>query len=33
MDDQTLWQAFTNASLTSAQWTHETHVRTLPALQ
>jgi len=27
MDDQTLWQAFTTASLTSAQWTHESHVR------
>src|SRR6478735_12018931 len=28
MDDQTLWQAFSTASLTSAEWTHETHVRT-----
>ena len=28
MDDQTLWQAFTRSSLTSAEWTHETHVRT-----
>ena len=28
MDDQTLWQAFGNSSLTRAEWTHEAHVRT-----
>lgn len=28
MDDETLWQAFNTASLTIAEWTHETHVRT-----
>lgn len=28
MDDQTLWEAFSNSSLTAAQWTHEAHVRT-----
>lgn len=28
MDDQTLWQAFANSSLTRAEWTHEAHVRT-----
>ncbi|HEY3253605.1 MAG TPA: hypothetical protein VGJ91_06640 [Polyangiaceae bacterium] len=28
MDDQALWQAFANCSLTSAEWTHEAHLRT-----
>ncbi len=28
MDDQTLRQAFSAASLTHAAWMHETHVRT-----
>jgi hypothetical protein len=28
MDDQALWQAFNDCSLTGEQWTHEAHVRT-----
>ena len=28
MDDQALWEGFVGCSLTSAQWTHEAHVRT-----
>src|SRR4051812_23116498 len=28
MDDETLWQTFSAASLTSSEWTHETHIRT-----
>ena len=28
MDDQRLWQAFNEYSLTRAEWTHEAHVRT-----
>jgi len=28
MEDETLWQAFGDCSLTAAQWTHEAHVRT-----
>jgi hypothetical protein len=28
MDDQKLWQAFNESSLTRTEWTHETHVRT-----
>ncbi|HET7542723.1 MAG TPA: hypothetical protein VFK05_22785 [Polyangiaceae bacterium] len=27
MDDETLWEGFSDCSLTSAEWTHETHVR------
>ncbi|HYQ40395.1 MAG TPA: hypothetical protein VER11_00455 [Polyangiaceae bacterium] len=28
MDDQALWEGFTGCSLTSAEWTHEAHLRT-----
>lgn len=28
MDDQTLWERFDARSLTSAEWTHEAHLRT-----
>jgi hypothetical protein len=28
MDDRALWQAFSESSLTHAEWTHEAHVRT-----
>ena len=28
MDDRALWQAFSNSSLTPAEWTHEAHLRT-----
>jgi len=28
MDDQRLWQAFNESSLSSTEWTHEAHVRT-----
>jgi hypothetical protein len=28
MDDRTLFQAFSESSLTAAQWTHEAHLRT-----
>lgn len=28
MDDQALWEGFVGCTLTSAQWTHEAHVRT-----
>jgi hypothetical protein len=28
VDDQALWQKFRDSSLTSAEWTHEAHVRT-----
>jgi len=27
MDDETLWKAFSDCTLTSAEWTHEAHLR------